>query len=327
MRNYYIFKSGRIRRKENTIFFEYRENGHISKKSIPVEDIKQIFFFGEVDLNSKFLDFASHNGIFLHFFNYYGFYTGSFCPRSRNESGYVIVKQVEHYLDYERRMKIAKKIVLGALANTRRILEKRSGFEEAIDKIKYHENQAKSSQNIINLMSHEANAKKIYYSEWERITGWKFTSREFHPPSNEINALISFGNSLLYTIVLKELYLTPLNPTVSYLHEPSEKRYSLSLDLAEIFKPLFVDKLIFKLINRRKLCKEKHFISGTKGTFLNEEGRKLFVKNFDEMLTQTILHRQLKRKVKYQNLIRLEAYKLLKHILGEKEYKPLKVWW
>lgn len=66
-----------------------------------------------------------------------------------------------------------------------------------------------------------------------------------HPPDNMINSLISFVNTLIYTKVLSEIYHTQLNPTISYLHEPGVRRFSLSLDIAEVFKPLIGDRLIF----------------------------------------------------------------------------------
>lgn len=326
-RSYYIFSSGSVKRKENTILVEIEGEKSTVKKSIPVENVEQIYFFGEITLNSKFLDFASKNSIVIHFFNYYGFYTGSFYPREHHKTGYLIVKQVQHYLDPEKRMNIARKFVEGALHNIRRIIEKRE-CEDTAKEIDEYRNLLKNASTPADLMVHEAHARRAYYSVWSEITGWKFSGRKMHPPSDELNALISFGNSLLYTGILKELYKTPLDPTVSYLHEPNmEKRYSLVLDISEVFKPVLVDRLIFRLINLGILNAENHFTKKSGGVFLNEEGRKIFIKEFDDFLESTLLHRSLKRKVKYRSLLRLEAYKLIKHLLGEKEYKPLKVWW
>ncbi|ACM22890.1 CRISPR-associated protein, Cas1 family [Thermotoga neapolitana DSM 4359] len=324
-KNYYVFSSGRVKRHENTILIEYQKAGMQQRKFIPVENIDQIFFLGEVDLNSKFLDFAAKNNIVLHFFNYYGYYTGSFYPREKFISGELLVRQVEHYLDSEKRLTLARKFVEGAVHNFKRNIEKR-GFD-ITDKISEYLERTKYAKTIPELMSCEAHARKLYYSTWEEITGWPFEERSMQPPLNELNALISFGNSLTYSIVLKELYFTHLNPTISYLHEPGTKRFSLALDIAEIFKPIFVDRIIFKLINLKKIDREKHFLQEARGVFLNEEGRRLFIEEFENMLQQTILHRKLKRKIKYQSLIRLEAYKIIKHLLGEDEYRPLKVWW
>jgi len=150
--------------------------------------------------------------------------------------------------------------------------------------------------------------------------------RSRRPPENMVNALISFGNSLLYSTVLSEIYHTQLNPTISYLHEPFERRYSLALDLSEIFKPILVDRLIFYLVNKRML-KEEDFEQDINYCLLNGQGRKTFLKEYDERLKKTIKHRELNRKVSYRRLIRLEAYKLIKHLLGSKEYKPFVMWW
>lgn len=130
----------------------------------------------------------------------------------------------------------------------------------------------------------------------------------------------------MYTAIISEIYKTVLDPTVSFLHEPSTKRFSLSLDIAEIFKPLVVDSLILTLLNNRRL-QEKHFEKKDGGVLLNEDGRKRFLEAFDEKMKTTIKHRKLKRNVSYRYLIRLEAYKLIKHFIGDETYKPFKAWW
>jgi CRISPR-associated protein Cas1 len=318
--------SGEISRKDNTI--EFRNEA--KKKSIPVNDVEQLFCFGEVSLNSKFLTFCSQNQIVIHFFSYYGMYSGSFCPRENNLSGLVKVKQAEHYLDHEKRLVIAKRFVLGSLFNIRRTIEKRKKGSEKIckvyDELSEFPEKILDAGNINKLMSVEAHFRKKYYSLWQEITNWEFKKRSYRPPNNPINALISFGNSLLYSQTIKEIYKTQLDNTISYLHQPSERRFSLSLDLSEIFKPLFVDRMIFRLINQGQI-KESFFMKSMNGTYLNEKGRNLVLSAFDELINSTIYHRDLKRKVKYSSLIKFEAYKLVKHVLGEKEYVPLKSWW
>jgi CRISPR-associated protein Cas1 len=320
-KSFYIFSSGIIERKENTLCFESGKE----KRFIPVSQVEQIFVFGENTFNTKVINFLSQNGVVVHFFNYYGYYSGSFYPREESISGFLIINQVEHFKDLEKRIFIAKEIVESAIHNLHRILEKR-GFEEEVEKIRNCEKEVKDCKTIEELMLVEAKARKTYYSTFERITGWEFGGRTVQPPQNPLNAMISFGNSLLYSNILKEIYQTPLHPAISYLHEPGERRFSLALDIAELFKPVFVDRLIFSLINLSKI-KEEHFSKDLNFAYLTEEGRKIFVKEFDELLEETILHRNLRRKIKYRSLIRLELFKLIRHILGEKKYNALKVWW
>jgi CRISPR-associated protein Cas1 len=150
--------------------------------------------------------------------------------------------------------------------------------------------------------------------------------RSKRPPKNEVNAMISYGNMLCYTQCLKQLYHTQLNPTISFLHEPGYRRYSLALDLAEIFKPVLVDRLVFTLLNK-KIIQDKDFRWELNKCLLKESGARTFAKHWDERMNETIQHRTLNKKVSYKHLVRLECYKLTKHLLNDGEYKPFKMWW
>ena len=320
-RNFYLFSSGRLRRRENTLVFE-TEAG---RKVLPVETVDQIYVFGEVDFNVKLFNFCGKQGVAVHFFDYYGHYTGSFYPREKFLSGDLVVRQVQHYLDPQKRLELARRMIEGAVHNMRRIFGKR-GDTDFVAEVNERKEQLRQAADVGELMRVEAAIRKAYYQAIARATGWEFGSREIRPPGNPLNALISFGNALVYTAVLKEIHRTPLNPTVSFLHEPSERRYSLALDMAEVFKPVLSDRLTLHLINRGQI-REEHFDRDLNFAYLTEEGRKIYVKAFDEKLEDTVLHRKLRRKVKYRTLIRLDLYRLIKHLLGEKPYEPLKMWW
>lgn len=325
MRNYYIFTNGRMKRKENTVYIE-NENG--DKKAIPIEDIDTVHIFGEVDMNTKLLNFLCQQEKTVHFYNYYGFYSGSLMPRDRNVSGHLTVKQVQHYLDPERRFYLAFSFVEGAIFHMLRNLREYKNTEEFQNKIKEELANAVQTKSISELMGCEGRAKETYYEAFNVILKADFSmeKREKRPPTNPVNALISFANSMIYTTVLNEIYHTQLNPTISYLHEPGQRRFSLSLDVAEIFKPLIADVIIFKLINNN-MIKLEDFEEDVNYCYLNENGRKKFIKEFDQKLSTTIKHRKMKRNVSYRKIIRIECYKLIKHFLGDEVYTPFKAWW
>ena len=150
--------------------------------------------------------------------------------------------------------------------------------------------------------------------------------RTKQPPENEVNALISFGNMMCYVETLKAIHQTQLDPTISFLHTPGERRYSLCLDISEIFKPIIVDRVIFKVLNKRQLS-EKDFDKSVNRCLLSERGKKIFVKEIEDRCNETIRHRTLGRNVSYRHLIKLECYKLQKDILGIEEYDPFKMYW
>lgn len=324
-RPYYIFSNGRIKRKENTVYIE-NEKG--DKKAIPIEDVDTVHLFGEIDLNTKLLNFFSQQNKTIHVYNYYGFYAGSFMPRDRNVSGELTVKQVKYYLDNEKRFFIATSFVEGAIFHMIRNLRGYSSTEDFQRKLSTELANIYGSKSISELMGCEGRARDAYYQAFNVILKDDFLieKREKRPPTNPINALISFGNSIVYSAVLSEIYHTQLNPTISYLHEPRERRYSLSLDISEIFKPLIADPIIFKLINNN-MIKLEDFEEDINYCYMNENGRKKFLKEFDQKLTTTIKHRKLKRNVSYRTLVRLECYKLIKHLLGDEVYLPFKAWW
>ena len=329
-RNYYITQPGRIRRKDNTVYLEPEDGKRIP---IPVEDIDALYFYGELDMNTKILNFFAQKKIPFHVFNYYGYYSGSYYPREYLNSGSLLVKQVKHYDDPVKRMAIAHEFVASAGFNLLRILRYHTNrgkdCSKQITTIENLLEESKSAENTNELMGYEGTIRDIYYTAFNTILQLKspFEKRSRRPPNNPINAVISFGNSLMYSACLTEIYRTQLNPTISFLHEPGDRRFSLSLDFAEIFKPLIIDRIIFRLFNRAQLDESKHFESKVGECYLNEQGRKLFIAAYDEQLKQTIKHRTLKRHVSYQRLIRLECYKLIKHLVDMEKYKALRPWW
>ena len=128
------------------------------------------------------------------------------------------------------------------------------------------------------------------------------------------------------TLCLNQIYHTQLDPTISYLHEPGYRRYSLALDISEIFKPILVDRLIFSLLNK-KVLSSKDFDKKMNYCLLNDSGKKKVLQNWEERLNQTIKHRKLKKSVSYKHLVKLEVYKLIKHIMKIENYQTFKAWW
>lgn len=320
----YIFNDGEIKRKDNTIYFETEEK----RNFLPIEDISDIFIFGEVSLNKKFLDYISQKEIMLHFFNYYGYYSGSFYPREHLNSGHIILKQSEYYLDHEKRLNIAKKFIEGSYKNMLNVVKYYKNRGKDVENIEKHieklSDQINECDKISQLMGIEGNIREIYYRGFDEIlagSGFEFVKRTKRPPENKLNSLISFGNSMMYVIALSEIYKTHLDPRIGYLHSTNFRRFSLNLDIAEVFKPIIVDRLIFSLIGKNMIT-EKDFEEDLNGIVLKEDARKTFVKEFENRLASTIKHRDLGRNVSYRRLIRMELYKLEKHIIGEKQYTP-----
>ncbi|MCK4661766.1 MAG: type I-B CRISPR-associated endonuclease Cas1 [Bacteroidales bacterium] len=332
-KNYYLFNPGRLSRKDNTLKFTPvdEEGKDLKPKYLPVEGIEELYVFGSLDANSALYNFLGKNQISVHFYDYYENFTGSFMPRDSLLSGKMQIAQTKSYLDNEKRIEIAREFIDGAsfniLKNLKYYENRGKDLMSIIDIIEQLRNKIHEVKEIPELMGIEGNIRKIYYDAFNLIIdNFEMGGRTKQPPLNEVNSLISFGNMMCYSQCLRAIHLTQLNPTISFLHSPGERRYSLSLDLAEIFKPILVDRVIFKVLNKKELQK-KDFDIKLNRVILKDKGKKTFITAFENRLNETIQHRTLKRKVSYKHLIKLECYKLTKHLLGIEEYKPFKIWW
>ena len=332
-KSYYLFNPGRMSRKDNTLkFTPVDEEGNEGvPKYIPIETVDNLYTFGSLDANSALYNFLGKEQVSVHFFDYYEHYTGSFMPKDYLLAGKMVIAQAEAYMKPKKRIAIAQKLIEGAAFNMLKNLKYYNNREKdtsaQITSIEALMESIPTSTEIEMLMGIEGNIRRCYYEAFSIIIkDFEMGQRSKQPPSNEVNAMISFVNSMCYTLCLDMIYHTQLNPTISFLHQPGERRYSLALDLAEIFKPVLADRLIFSLLNKKQI-QDSDFDSKLNKCLLKESGRKTVVKAWDEKLNETIKHRSLGRNVSYKHLVKLECYKLVKHILGMEEYKPFKAWW
>jgi CRISPR-associated protein Cas1 len=332
-KSYYLFNPGRMSRKDNTLkFTPIDEDGNEgTPKYIPVESVDNLYAFGSLDANSALYNFLGKENIVVHFFDYYEHYTGSFMPKDYLLSGKVLIRQTEAYCNRAKRMVIARKFVEGAAFNMIKNLKYYNNREKdtsaQICRIEMLSEQIAGVSEIEALMGLEGNIRMSYYEAFDTIINdFEMGNRSKRPPSNEVNAIISFVNSMCYSLCLDMIYHTQLNPTISFLHEPGERRFSLALDVSEIFKPILADRLIFALLNKKQVQKTD-FDQKLNYCLLKDTGRRTVVKAWDEKLNETIKHRSLGRNVSYKHLVKLECYKLAKHILGMEDYRPFKAWW
>ncbi len=277
------------------------------------------------------MDFVAKAGITIHFFNYYGHYSGSFYPKEQLISGDLTIRQSLAHIG--KRLVIAKAIIQGIADNIHEVLYHyyRHGKKElklVLDWLK--DDVAKflaQDKDIKQILWIEGQIWHRFYSSFELFlpTDFVLNKRVKRPPDNPINALISFGNSLLYAKTISAIYHTHLNQAISFLHSPSEGRFSLSLDLCEVFKPVIVFKTIFDLVNNKKLQVAKHFDKTVNFALLNEVGKKIFIESFENRINESFMHSTLKRKSSYKSAIKYDGYKLVKFLIEDKEFKPFKL--
>lgn len=311
----YIFRDCNLRRKDNTLYIEPADGDNIY---IPIKQIRDIYNIGNLSLNDKMLSLLNRENISLHFFNYYGNYIGSFQPSSHYNNSSLLIKQVEAYTDYSKRVFLAKKIVSSAVDEKLKFLKSyvrnNSEVNKLIDKIIYLRSKFTQVDKIPSLMAYEANIQKEYYKVFDLIIKNKdfvFTKRTKRPCKNEVNALISFTNSLLYSTVLSEINKTALDYRIAYVHTNNSRGYNLNLDIADIFKPAIVDKIIINSINL-KIISKRDFTRNNNGVYLSKSGMKKIVEIYDKKLNETL---KIDSKIhSYRYLIRKKLYELQSYL-------------
>ncbi len=316
----YIFSMGELHRKDNSLTFR-SEKGLVH---MPIEGIKELYMMNEVTINTKLLDFLSHQGICVHFFNYYGYYSGSYYPKDKYLSGKVTVKQALAYS--QERMSLAVPFVSAIQENMIYYLKSKKYKDSDIINEACHliRSVDVEQEDIKRLLAAEGELWQYFYKTLNQIIDESFISnkRVKRPPDNPLNAMISFGNSWLYSKVISQLYHTHVDQGISFLHEPSEGRFSLSLDVAEVFKLIIVFPVIVTMINKRMITVIEHFDKNLNYCYLNEEGRKKFIVELEKKLSSTFKHQSLNRPVSYETAIKFEGYKLIKHFIEDKPFMP-----
>ncbi len=334
---FYMTVGGRLRRHRHSLVIERTDpetpDGPPLRLPVPVEQVEAIYAFREIDLNSKLVGLLARHGVLLHFFDYYGHYTATLYPRAAQISGRVHVLQAAHYLRPRRRLRLARALARAALANMRRVLryyrnrlpeDAQTPLDEAARLLREHRDRLSEAADVGEIFGLEGAARAAYYQAWNALPGlgdgpFRFTRRTRRPPQDPLNALISFGNTLCYALVLQKIYQTALDPAIAYLHEPGDRRFSLALDLSELFKPLLVDRTILTMVRSGRI-RERHFKPHNGGVYLDETGRRRFLEHWDRRLQRTFFHKPLKRRVRYDELPLMACHELLRHLNDPKNH-------
>lgn len=321
-RTYWLTTPCRIRRKDQTILIE-RESG--DNVHIPVTDVRDIVACAPADLNTAVISLLNQHHINMHFLSYYGDYAGSLLTAETSASGEAVLGQARLAIDPAGGMEIARSIVTATGFNVRRVIDR----ELLSRPFAVLEQTVAAAASAERLMGAAGNFRR---SAWEvldtRLPEWlQLSGRSRRPPANAGNAFISYVNGITYARVLTAVRLTPLHTGIAFLHSTMERhRHSLVLDIAEVFKPLFAERLLLRLSGRQQL-KPAHFDSGVNHAMLSDLGRKLVVQAVRDELATTVKHRHLGRNVAYDELLYLEALQLTRTCLEGTPYRPFRIWW
>lgn len=319
METLFIAREAQLKQHENTLQIKVGEK----VRSLPIEKLSHVVLLAESRLNSRLLGLCGKYGVRLSIFDYYGYFKGAFEPYEHNPAGKVKLKQAALLLNDTQRLSVAREVLRAAAHNRIANLKYyqyrgNEALKPIIQNLQTHLTKLSSATDTSTLMGIEGNLHQEYYAAWAFIhADLAFGKRVRRPPNNPINCLISFLNQLVYTVVRHEISKTHLEETFSVLHAPGYGRASLSLDLAEPFKPVLTDMLIFRLVQRRML--DASWFDQQEGVcLLTETGRKNVAEQFALRLEEDYQGHSLRY------WIYKEALMLEREVLGVSEYEAFK---
>lgn len=324
---YHIIQDGILNKKDYALLFENDKERH----HIPVEVVDQLNIYGEISISGSVLRTLGEKHIKVSFFDKHGDLMGNYLPEGHSRNAAVLLEQCGHYNDTVRRLQTAKQMEIAGLHNMRanlRYYHKKKGnvLDESISQLTQYIVKINEGKDVDSLMLIEARARQKYYMAFNVIlenTDFSFSQRTKRPPKDELNAMISFGNTILYNQFLRMIWKTSLNPQIGVIHAANRRNYSLNLDFADIFKPIIVDRIIFSLLNCHQIKKHDHFENKENGgVYFNEAGKRIFLEEFEKKLNTQVAVKG--KSLTYRQLMQEEVMRFQKHILSGEKYKPYK---
>ena len=325
--NYHLINEGILTKQDFNILFE-SENG---KKYIPVETTDSLYIYSNVIMSGNFFDFMNQVGLNVSFINKYGEKIGSFVPNNSRRNIKTELKQLRMYDSEKERLDMARRLEIASVSNIRanlRYYQRRKNATElgaAVKDMTDIITKLNEARDINHMMMLEAQARQKYYGCFNSILEGKqfyFDKRTRRPPQDPLNAMISFGNTLLYQRIANEINRTSLDIRIGIVHAAGNRPESLNLDLADLFKPILVDRTIFTLVNRKMINVNDFVEVENNGIYLNNRAKKIFISEYENKLYQKVTFDGAERT--YDYLIKNEIQKLKKYIENGEKYKPYK---
>lgn len=332
-RVHFLTGRGKLYRRDNNIVFTATDENGVENgvpKALPINAIDELYITANIETDTNTLCFLADNNTLVHLFTHTGAHRGNIYPNTPNavnKSGFVLLQQLRAFDHTEHRLYIAKQITKGHIRAGIKNLQKYkvdtplvlSSLEAGVD----------AAASIDALMGVEGSFKRGYYEGWNQIVknqkSFKFIERSKRPPADKINALISYFNTRIYNICLSEIYKTELDPRIGYLHEPNYKSLSLHLDLAEIFKPIIGDNMIFLMLNREEITAKDFESDAGRLRFTKDAIKKIELKFIAKMTEQIEVAGTGGQLLTWRQIIRREANRLKKCICETNEYEPFGV--
>jgi len=318
-----------------------------------MSDVEEVLIFGNVTVTPAAVAALLRKGTDTIFLSAHGRYRGRLLGRlGRNVE--LRVLQYDRLRDPAFALALARQFVAGKIANQRYILlrsqreQKREDLVAAIGQLRNIVQMVERASSLDALRGLEGQASAVYFGVFGkciRNPHFRFEGRNRRPPRDPVNAMLSFGYTMLLTVAESAVLRASLDPMLGAFHAPEYGRPSLALDLIEEFRPVLVDSLVLRLVNRREVAKEdfeepleQEMISGeefegqtdagtgVRAVWLGETGRRVFFRAWGRRLHESHFYERRIQVLPFEQIIQQQVYHLASVLKGEEMgYRPFVV--
>jgi CRISP-associated protein Cas1 len=324
------------------------------KEHVPLIKIDEVVVLGEVTLTASAIHLLLERDVEITYLSHFGQFKGRLSPPF-SKNAVLRLAQYRAHSDMNRRCELARRFVIGKLSNQRTMLQRYNRRQTDTEMRQSIEQMAALLHQLSVLPLEQPHVAHRLASGDNRIAGtplevilgmegagsaayfrcfgkllsdpkqWPFPGRVKRPPTDPVNALLSFGYALLTNKVASAVQLVGFDHFVGYLHSSFYGRPALALDLVEEFRPIIVDSVVLTMLNKRILSLDD-FVVELGAYRLKDERRKVFFTHFEERLNEEVIHPLFGYKVTYRRCLELQARLLAKVLTGEIDvYPPLLV--
>jgi CRISPR-associated protein Cas1 len=300
--------------------------GEVLKRAVPANRLGSIEFYGSVKVTGPVLQLCNELGIPAMFNSYHGEPVGMFVPASGSNPA-TRLAQYAAINDPARKLHVATRIIEKAIRERMQVVRKHAPddvIDSTIELMEHQRSAVLESRDLDEARGHEGAAMRAFFDSIPRLLKYlPFDGRSRHPPEDEVNALLGYGNVMLYSTVNAEVWRSTLDPCAGFLHEPAGPRNSLALDIAEMFRPLMIDDLIL-VCDHQRIINASHFDKDEFKCYLNRDGKFKWIGEYKNRLERTVDYPALQRPVSIKEQIKLQCYRLIQYLEGEtREYTPI----
>lgn len=329
---YLSHDNGMLGKKAQSLF--YCPARGAAAESVPIHLVDDVVVLGRGSVSTPALHLLMDENVPVHFIDGSGQYKGSLT--SGRGRGYAIRRlQFEAAFDGKRALEIGRYIVAGKLMNQRKtLLRVRNrrlkgdiAIAEVCENLSFLAVQALDCMNIDELRGLEGIGAAAYFSVFGKtlLAPWTFRTRTRRPPKDPVNALLSFGYTLLLSHVVSAVSIAGLDPCVGFLHPEYRGRPALALDLMEEFRSPVVDRLIIGILNQA-IMNTAHF-SHTEcgGIHMSKEAKGIFLRQYRKRLDTSVRNELTEQTATFRTHIALQAGAFLSALREGTAYRPILV--